>query len=520
MSTTTGLGTRTTVTGWIDTVIGRVTSYRLVTIVLAVIAVWALGASLLGQLPYEPLELLGSVVVAVASTALASVLVARIMRANAHLESSIITGLLLFFLFWPSLAVVDLGTLALAGVVAGASKYLLAWRGRHIMNPAAVGAMVVTLLPVVGLTQLVGAVWWVASAAMLPVVLAGAVLVLYRVRRLAMGATFVLVAAGLLLVRLTVTGQPLADAVGTVFTSYPVLFLAGFMLTEPLTMAPRRWQQIAVAAIVGALFAAVGLVAVGAVYLSFEMALVIGNLVAFAMGQRRGIRLDFVARRELTPTASEFSFRPRSPVRFRAGQYVELEVPHRRRDARGSRRVFTIASAPADADQLAVALRMPERSSSFKAALAQLEPGSALTATAVGGDFLLPRDLSRPVLLVAGGIGITPFVSQLVDDRLAGRDRNAVLVYAVSSVAELPYRDVLARDRVLVICPTEPDGLPAAWQWVGDGPLSAELLRMWVPDAAARVAYTSGSPAFVADSVASLRQVGVRRVRRDYFAGY
>ena len=71
---------------------------------------------------------------------------AALFRVRPHSESSLITGLLLYFLFWPTCSVRlrrrGLAGVALACVLASASKYALAWRGRHIFNPAAAGAFI------------------------------------------------------------------------------------------------------------------------------------------------------------------------------------------------------------------------------------------------------------------------------------------------------------------------------------------------------------------------------------------
>ncbi len=145
-----------------------------------------------------------------------------------------------------------------------------------------------------------------------------------------------------------------------------------------------------------------------------------GNVAAFALGQRRGIRLDFLRRTQLTPTSWQFEFHPSAPVRFRAGQFMELALPHGETDARGWRRVFSIASAPTH-DEVRFGIRLPDKPSTFKSALLALEPGSRVTATSVGGDFLLPADATTKLLLIAGGIGITPFVGQLQHASAAGR---------------------------------------------------------------------------------------------------
>ncbi|MFY0100185.1 hypothetical protein ABTQ08_22225, partial [Acinetobacter baumannii] len=71
--------------------------------------------------------------------------------------------------------------------------------------------------------------------------------------------------------------------------SSPFLFLGAFMLSEPLTLPPRRWQQFVVAVVVGVL--AGWPIAIGAITLGQERALLIGNLVAFLFCLRAAVRL-------------------------------------------------------------------------------------------------------------------------------------------------------------------------------------------------------------------------------------
>lgn len=499
---------------WLDRITGLVTMYRLVLVVLMAIAAVALILSAIGQLAFPITDLLATGAVAVAASFATSWLFARLFRVSPHPESSLITGFLLFFLFYPSAAVPDLLSVALAATIASASKYLLALRGRHIFNPAAIGAFVVSLL---GLNY---AVWWVATGYLLPFTAIGAFLVLYRSRRLPVGLTFVVIAAVLVMYRLMSADQSFGDALVSTFTQFPLVFLAGFMLSEPLTLPPRRWQQLVVAALVAVLFAVP--FQLGSVFSSPELALLVGNVVAFVFGQRRGIRLAYVGKRRLTPTSWELAFRPTRAVRFQPGQYLELTVPHRGADFRGSRRVFSISSAPTVDGPLTVALSVPEKPSSFKRAFLELDPGTPVRATGVGGDFMLPRDKSTPVLLIAGGIGITPFASQLAHDHAVGSGRDVVVVYAVRDNEELGYSDLLERSGVAVVLvsPSRPVALPDNWVWAGSGRLTAELLRDHVPGLAGRRAFVSGPPGLVADMRAALKRSGVKRVTADYFSGY
>ena len=122
------------------------------------------------------------------------------------------------------------------------------------------------------------------------------------------------------------------------------------MLSEPLTLPPRRWQQFTVAAVVGVL--AGWPIDLGAISLGQERALLIGNLVAFAFAVRTAVKLTLESRADLTPTVRELTFRAHSRLFFVPGQYLELEVPHRasrraRHPARVQHRVGARGSAAA-----------------------------------------------------------------------------------------------------------------------------------------------------------------------------
>ena len=179
--TTTALGSR------LDTALGRLTMYRLVLWVLAVLAGYSLLLNVLGWLTFGLPEMLAHLALCLGLTYASNRALAALFRVRPHTESSLITGLLLYFLFWPSqsdsqgLQLAELAGVALACVLASASKYALAWRGRHIFNPAAAGAFLA------GLTGLNIATWWAATPAMLWLVLPGVLLVLYRIRKFADG---------------------------------------------------------------------------------------------------------------------------------------------------------------------------------------------------------------------------------------------------------------------------------------------------------------------------------------------
>jgi ferredoxin-NADP reductase len=500
-------------TAWLDALLGRFTMYRLVLYSLGILFVVGLVFSMLGVVrPGDALGMLVSAAVLFLACALSSWIFAAVFRVTPHTESTLITAGLLYFILPPTFSLPTLGGAAIAGVIAMASKYLLAIRGRHVFNPAALGAFAI------GFTGLTFGAWWPGNPWMLPFVVVLAFLILFRTRRLPMGGVYVAVGLAAAALQYTLFGFGPVAGLQYAATQSALWFFVAFMLTEPLTMPPRRWQQLIYAGVAAALYFLT--FHVGPFYNSPEFALLVVNLFAFLVGQRRGIRLEFVERRQLSPSSWEFDFRPLRPVTFRPGQFLELTLPHGKTDSRGWRRVFSIASAPGDL--LRFGIRLPEKASSFKRTLLDLEPGTKVSATSVGGDFLLPRDPERPLLLVAGGIGITPFVGHLEQVAASGVARDVAVVYAISSADDLAYAAQLesAGCRVAIASPEKPAGVPASWTWIGPDRVTGDALLAAVPDAATRDVFLSGPPSMVAALKKALRKAGARRIHTDVFVGY
>ncbi|WP_295011613.1 FAD-dependent oxidoreductase [uncultured Microbacterium sp.] len=494
--------------------LGRLSMYRLTLFALMLLTVIAVVLSAVGAISPTPFDLLATLALLVLATSATDAVAQTLLRVPRRAESSFITAFILLFVVQPGANPDQIGGIALAGVAAALSKYVLVWRGRHLLNPAAVGATVLTL------TGLGFSAWWVGTPALaLPVLILG-LLVLWRTERILVALVFAVVALAVGTTRLALqsaaAGLPV-DPLGTLsllLVQSPLLFLGAFMLSEPLTLPARRWQQLLVAVIVGAL---VGWpIPLGPITLGQERALLVGNLVAAVLVARSGIRLVLQGSRAVTPTVQELTFRARRPFRAVAGQYLELQVPHRRPDARGTRREFSIVSTPAELPIVRIAYRQAERSSSYKRALGAAQRDDVLTATGVWGDFVLPRRRHEPVLLVGAGIGVTPLVAQLA----AGDRGDAVVVLVASSADEAAYLPELAASasRVLVVTPERPEILPDRAEWAGGGRLDAALLRNLVPDLARRHAYVSGPPRLIAEIAPALR--GARSVRTDAFAGY
>lgn len=490
---------------WVDDLLGRVTMYRLVVYGLLAIAFAALPLMFTDYLVYSPAAFVAAIIICVGASYLSNRLFGWMGGVRPHGESAVITGLILALLFTPPTTFSTGVALALVAVIANASKYLLTIRGRHVFNPAAIAIVIASV------SGLAYATWWIATPALLLITIVVAGLILYKTQKLQMGLTFLATAVVMILLVAALRGGISPQDFGMVLTSWPLVFIAGIMLCEPLTLPPRYKQQLLVAIIVAVLMAQS--FRYGSLSMTPALALVIGNIVGFWFGLRRSIKLRLVSTKKQGRDGMEFTFDvPR--LQFLPGQYIELSLPHGRADSRGMRRVFSIIGHPGE-HQLSVATRIPERPSTFKRALLALKPGQFVHGTRVAGDFVPPEDPSTPVLCMAGGVGITPYVSFL---QSAGK-RRVTILYAVKKLDDLMFVDVLRHYNVDVVVVSPDAGKLPDRDWKHEhGELTREIVERYIePD---MHVYISGPPAMVTKTKQVARDAGAIHIHTDHFTGY
>lgn len=140
------------------------------------------------------------------------------------------------------------------------------------------------------------------------------------------------------------------------------------------------------------------------------------------------MELTLTRKLHLSDNAWLFTFTPSRPITWLAGQFIRVQLDHPHPDAEGTKRHFTIASAPADG-VIEIATRITP--STFKHALSQLSTGQSISMIdPPAGDFVWPDYNSPPILFVAQGIGITPIRSMLRQRRRLGMPLNAKLIHS------------------------------------------------------------------------------------------
>jgi ferredoxin-NADP reductase len=262
---------------------------------------------------------------------------------------------------------------------------------------------------------------------------------------------------------------------------------------------------------------------IGNLYLTPEMAFLVGNLFAYAASPKGRFKLTLLHIEKAAAGCYDFVFRPDRPFSFQPGQYLDWTLRVPKPDDRGNRRPFTIASAPTE-KEVRLGVKFYDKPSAFKRSLAAMQPGDVIYGSQLAGTFTLPADPGRKLAFIAGGIGLTPFRSMIQELLNRREERSIVMLYGNNRLAEIAYGDIFEQATrelglriVYAVAEPEVPGY-AVYEGVVDG----ALIQSSIPDYKERIFYLSGPRAMVIRFQNSLRELGVRRsrIRVDYFPGF
>ena len=493
--------------------VDNVGMYRLVSGSLFVLAAISILAGFIGWLPYSGLSQLFSLALAILVALVFNISLAWIFKIPASHESAIITALILFFLAFPEESIFAAWPLVAAVAIGIASKYIFIYKKQHFMNPAAFGAAALSM------TGLYTFSWWVANPTLFVPLLILGILVVMKVRRWVPVLAFVGVSLIIYVAEAMSYGDVITSSLKTFFTSWPTLFLAFFMLTEPFTMPAKKDAQFLYGGVVG--FLSNTSIFTGFIHITPEFALVVANIVMLPWRLRQKLFLTLEAKHKVAKDTYEFVFKKPYGFVFEAGQYLEWMLPHIPADSKGVRRYFTIASSPTES-QVTVAMKILDKTSSYKTALGGLDVEQPIIASQLAGDFVLPKKSDTKIGLIAGGIGVTPFRSHIKYMMDSAKQHDTVLYYCVNTKDELAYEE-LWREAIeklaFIFVPVvgkEEAALPYE-----SGYVTADMLKRRTPDFLERTWYLSGPPGMVNTYSRLLRDLGLPRkqIKKDFFPG-
>lgn len=219
------------------------------------------------------------------------------------------------------------------------------------------------------------------------------------------------------------------------------------------------------------------------------------------------MKLSFVRKFTEAGNAVSFIFEPEKPIQWLPGQYMTLTLPDLPPAA--SEHTFTI-SAPPYEKHLMITTRVSE--SDFKQRLNTLTAGTVIEADQFGGDFIWV-DTKRPRVLVAGGIGITPYHSMLKQRHHDNDPISATLLYA-NRDDNIVYKAEL--DKLASLHPE------FGVHYIIGQQLDANLMQQLAPKLQESLIYLSGPEPMVDSFEQQLLAIGIKKdqLKQDWFPGY
>ena len=194
------------------------------------------------------------------------------------------------------------------------------------------------------------------------------------------------------------------------------------------------------------------------------------------------------------------------PFTYRAGQYLNLALSI---DGQRVNRSYTIASAPTHTDYCEITVKKASGGWASRHLHDALAEGGLVKVYAPAGRFVFDGEGTSRVLLVAGGVGITPLMSMvrtLTDRAWRGR---IDLVYSVKTRADIVFEkelEELARrfpDLHVTVTLTRE---PKESDWKGErGPITRELVERVAPNLRSTPIYLCGPDPMMAAMTTLLR---------------
>ena len=217
-----------------------------------------------------------------------------------------------------------------------------------------------------------------------------------------------------------------------------------------------------------------------------------------------------------TPTVKSFSLDLGGrEIGFSAGQWVDLFVTIEGAEAVGG---YSITSSPADQTTIRLAVKHDGSDHPVTNWLHDYARAGDMVEVSLGGDFTYTPDEAGSVVLIGGGIGMTPLMSIVrTVDEMAQITRLA-LVYSASSPDEMLFRreieSIVARNSRIRCVFTVTRSVPETWDR-HTGRIDAGLLRSEGIDLGA-LFFICGPPGMIQDVAAILGALGVPGERIRY----
>lgn len=222
--------------------------------------------------------------------------------------------------------------------------------------------------------------------------------------------------------------------------------------------------------------------------------------------------LTLIEKKKEAEDVISFVFKPEIPFSWKPGQFLHYTLKHKNYDSRGPDRYFTIASAPYE-QIVQITTRFAKDGSSFKKALKSFKIGDTIEGVAPDGNFTVDNP-DQKFVFIAGGIGITPFRSILLDFARRDIPINVTLLYANKTpdfVFKKELEDIAKHNPNLKI-----------HYFVDPDRIDTDAIKKTIVNLKKPIFYVSGPEPMVESIDGLLANLGVPKnhIKNDFFPGY
>ena len=217
--------------------------------------------------------------------------------------------------------------------------------------------------------------------------------------------------------------------------------------------------------------------------------------------------------RNLTHDIRELTLKLVDPpeISFRAGQYVQFQTPEYELSSESVYRAYSCSSIPSLKDTVELEVRLVPNGICTTYVFQYMKEGDEVTINGPYGDFHL-RETGRDIVFIAGGSGMAPIKSILLDMVEKGIDRKATYFFGAVSKRDLFLVDEMRElEKKLPKFRYVPalSGPKPEDQWDGETGLITEVLDRHLNGGDNVEAYLCGSPGMIDASIKVLSAKGV-----------
>jgi len=239
------------------------------------------------------------------------------------------------------------------------------------------------------------------------------------------------------------------------------------------------------------------------------------------MKKPKNFELEFIKKIKESKDAYSFYFRRPNGFDFKPGQYIKLFLDIKKPDSRGSSRYFTISSSPTEKDFIVITTKIIK--SSFKKEFLNLVPHEKINAFGPVGYFDFNQDKDKNIVLLSGGIGITPYYSLINYIGTKKLATNVTLIASFDFYKNIIFYNDLKKieknNKLIKIIYTLTKEEKYSFE---KGRIGKDLLKKYVYELSSVKFYAVGSEAMTQDLIRILRELNIKEknIFKEDFLGY